>query len=307
MPRPIRWLQPHTRWFVTSRALEARFLLVPSVALNQRVGFCFGRALKRFPGVRAHALYVASNHVHFLVTDQDGSLSGFCGYFLGKLAKEVNDLRDRRGPVFHRRFSAEPILDDDAVAERIAYLVCNPIDDRLLEDWREWPGVLLWTKSHEPETFSFRRLNETAYEIAKANAERVGKKVKQEDYFEEETLTISPVDDGDGSVLDPKAAVRTVERRAQALREQHRGKPYLGVKKILRQDANDAPKRSDQSPRPLCHTTRLALWQEFRELWRSLVTTYREISARFRQGVLRVRFPAFTFPPWRPLIVPLQT
>ncbi|MFN7955364.1 MAG: hypothetical protein U0610_26810, partial [bacterium] len=203
MPRPIRWLQPRTRWFVTSRALEARFLLVPSVALNQRVGFWLGRALKRFPGIRAHGLYVASNHVHAVVTDRDGSLSAFCGYFFGKLAKDVNALRERRGPVFHRRFSAEPILDDEAVAERIAYLVCNPIEDRLCEDWREWPGVLLWSQSRKPETFSFRRLNETAYEIARAHAERDGKKVKQEDFFEEEIVTISPVDDGDGGVLDP--------------------------------------------------------------------------------------------------------
>ncbi|MFN7956067.1 MAG: hypothetical protein U0610_30425 [bacterium] len=307
MPRPIRWLQPRTRWFVTSRTLDAKFAFVPNVAVNQCVGFWFGRALKRFPGVHAHAIYVASNHLHACVTDRDGSLSAFVGYFLGQLAKDVNALRERRGPIFHRRFSAEPILDDDAVAERIAYLVCNPIDDRLLEDWREWPGILLWTQSDQPETYRFRRLNETAYDLAKAHAERQGKNIKQEDYFEEETVTISPVDDGDGGVLDPNAIVRAVERRAQALREQHRGKPYLGVKKILRQDANDAPKRSDHSPRPLCHTTRLALWQEFRERWRSLVATYREISERFRQGALRARFPAFTFPPWRPLIVPLQT
>ncbi len=305
MPRPVRWLRPHTRWFVTSRALEARFLLVPSDALNQRVGFWLGRALKRFPGIRAHALYVASNHVHACVTDRDGSLSAFFGYFLGQLAKDVNALRERGGPVFHRRFSAEPILDDEAVAERIAYLVCNPIEDRLLEDWREWPGVMLWTQSSQPETFRFRRLDTTGYAIAKRSAERNGKKVKQGEFFEEETVTISPFDDCENGVLDPKVIVRAVKHRAQALREQHRGKVYLGVRKILRQQANDAPKSSDQSPRPLCHTTRLELWQEFKELWKNLVSTYREISARFRQGELRIRFPAFTFPPWRPLIVPL--
>ncbi len=306
MGRPIRWLQPRTRWFITSRALEARCLLVPSVAINQRVGFWLGRALKRFPGIRAHALYVASNHVHACVSDLDGSLSDFVGYFLGNLARDVNALRERSGPLFHRRFSAEPILDDEAVAERIAYLVNNPTEDRLVDDWRDWPGVLLWTKTHQPETRRFRRLNESAYVTAKAHAEHVGKKVKQEDFFEEEVVTITPVDDGEGHLLDPKQIRCAVERRAQALRDQHRGKPCLGVARILRQDARDAPKHSDRSPRPLCHTTRRTLWDEFRERWRSLVSTYREISARFRQGELRIRFPAFTFPPWRPLVVPLQ-
>ena len=87
MPRPIRWLQPHTRWFVTTRTLEARLLLVPSPELNERIGFWFGRALKRFPGIEAHALYVASNHLHVVVTDRDGSLSAFFGYFLGFVAR----------------------------------------------------------------------------------------------------------------------------------------------------------------------------------------------------------------------------
>lgn len=306
MPRPIRWLRPRTRWFVTSRALEARFLLVPSDALNQRVGFWFGRALRRFPGIHAHAIYVASNHIHSVVTDLDGSLSAFFGYFFGQLAKDVNTLRDRRGPVFHRRFSAEPILDDDAVCERIAYLVCNPIIDRLTHHWREWPGVLLWTKLDQPEVYRFRRPNEPDHGVASSRAARDPKNPKKADRFDEEIVAISPVDDADGRLLDPHAIAHAVEQRVRTAREQLRGKPALGAKGILRQAFNDAPKQPDDSPRPLCHTTRLALWHEFRDLWRTIVSAYREISARFRQGEIRARFPAFTFPPWRPLIIPLQ-
>ncbi len=280
---------------------------MPSDPLNQRVGFWFGRALRRFPGIHAHAIYVASNHIHAVVTDLDGSLSAFFGYFFGQLAKDVNAFRDRRGPVFHRRFSAEPILDDDAVCERIAYLVCNPMIDRLTHDWREWPGVLLWTKLDQPEIYRFRRPSEPDQRVASSRATRAGKHAKEEeDCFDEEIVAISPVDDADGRVLDPQRIAHAVHRRAQALREQHRGKPALGVKRILRQAFNDAPKQSDDSPRPLCHTSRLALWQEFRDLWRTIRTVYREVSARFRKGELRARFPAFTFPPWRPLVGPSQ-
>lgn len=306
MPRPIRWLQPHTRWFVTTRTLEARLLLVPSPELNERIGFWFGRALKRFPGIEAHALYVASNHLHVVVTDRDGSLSAFFGYFLGFVARDVNALRNRRGPVFHRRFSAEPILDADALAERIAYLVCNPLEDRLVADWREWPGVLMWPQSDQPQRYTFQRLDQTSFARARSRAKRGGTHIDRKSFVAKESVTIFPLPDEGSGIPDANWIRTAVARRAQALRERDSGKRCLGAARIVRQHANALPERSDHSRRPLCHTTRRTLWLEFRALWRTLVSAYREISARFRGGELRARFPAFTFPPWRPLIVPMQ-
>jgi hypothetical protein len=302
--RPLRWLTPRTRWFVTTRCLESRFFLKPTPALNQRFGFWLAKALARYPAIRLHAVYAASNHLHAVLTDTDGSLSAFCGYFLGMLARDVNLLHDRLGPVFHRRFSAEPILDDDAVAERIAYLVCNPVEDRLAAGWRHWPGTLLWSQSGAPQTHVFRRLDAVALRTAKAQSKHTGVPVREQDFVDRETLTIHPVDDDRGHCLDPDRIRTAVERRERSLAETLRGKPVLGPVKALRQDVNASPRHSDRSPRPLCHTSRREIWDEFRVAWRRLVSAYRETAARFRDGDLRVRFPAFTFPPWRPLVMP---
>ena len=48
-------------------------------------------------------------------------------YFESNLAKAVNQIRNRTGTVFHRRYSAEQILDDNALVDRVLYIVMNPV------------------------------------------------------------------------------------------------------------------------------------------------------------------------------------
>lgn len=217
MGRPLRWLRPRQRWFVTSRCLEARFLLRPDVAMKQRFGFWLAKATQRFPGIRVHAAIQLSNHTHLCVTDDDGSLAAFCGYFFGMLARDVNELRDRSGPAFHRRYSAEPLLDREATLQKIAYLVCNPVEAGLVRDWREWPGVLVFTQTRDHETHSYRRLDAIAYRAAKARAGRERKTVKQSDFWMEGVLILHPFDEGDADILDPAAICDAVDGRQRAL------------------------------------------------------------------------------------------
>lgn len=301
--RPVRWLTPGTRWFITTRCLESRFFLKPTTALNQRVGFWLATALDRFPGIRLHAVYAASNHLHLIVTDLDGSLSTFGGFFLGRLAKDVNQLLDRLGPVFHRRFSAEPILDDDALVERIAYLVCNPIADRLTHTWRRWPGVLYWYEDGSAESHSFQRLDAHAYTAARS-AVHSPSSVRQRDFFRTATLRLSKPTGRDGRIVAPGRVRGAVDARAAALTRQLRGQPVLGHTGVLARSPHDRPTRSERSPRPLCHASRLDVREAFRCAWRALVTAYRSAAARLRAGDTGANFPAFTFPPWRPLVSP---
>lgn len=297
--RPLRWLTPGTRWFITTRCLESRFLLRPTDALNQRVGFWMATALERYPGIRLHALYVASNHLHAVVTDIDGSLSGFCGFFLGSLAKDVNHLLDRLGPVFHRRFSAEPILDDDAVVERIAYLVCNPVADRLTRSWRRWPGILLWCADGTSNAHSFQRLDVRAYDAARRKAG-----VSRKDFFRTSTLRIVNPLDGDEQIISADRIRSAVVARSASLTRALRGQPVLGPDGVADRRTNDTPTRSKRSPRPLCHGSHFVARNAFRRTWRELVAAYRLAAARLRAGEVDARFPPFTFPPWRPLVGP---
>ncbi len=256
-------------------------------------------ALERFPAIRLHALYVASNHLHAVVTDADGSLSGFCGFFLGSLAKDVNHMLDRLGPVFHRRFSAEPILDDDALVERIAYLVCNPVADRLTRSWRRWPGVLLWCADGSSNTHSFRRLDGRAYDAARLKVD-----VSPKDFSRTAILRISAPTDGHERILDPERIRSAVTARSATLTRALRGQSVLGRDGVSTRRPNDTPTRSKRTPRPLCHGSHFVARDAFRRTWRALVAAYRLAAARLRAGEIDARFPPFTFPPWRPLVGP---
>jgi len=51
--------------------------------------------------------------------------------YFWQLAKDINRIRHRRCYVFERRFSAEPVLDDIALQDRLLYLVLTPL-------WPPW-------------------------------------------------------------------------------------------------------------------------------------------------------------------------
>src|SRR5262249_5848895 len=138
MGRPLRMLKPDTAWFVTTRCDGARFLLRPDSQMNCLFGLWLGRATARFTRIELHGVVMMSNHLHILLVDRASQLSSFMEYFLGHLARAVNEHRGRSGAVFDRRFSAEPILDEDARSARLIYLVANPVDAVLVPSHEQW-------------------------------------------------------------------------------------------------------------------------------------------------------------------------
>ncbi len=84
-----------------------------------------------------------SNHFHLVLkADDNGSISDFVGLFQSRLARQVNKRIDRTGPVWQRRFSAIPIVDEGALEERIAYTILNPVRANLVQNVDKWPGLV---------------------------------------------------------------------------------------------------------------------------------------------------------------------
>ena len=191
--RPIRRNIPGTLWFITSRAFQSRFLLLPRKQANEIIGFYFAQALRLFPSIRAYCLVSMSNHVHAAIEDGAGQLSRFAEHFFGNVARELNLLRDRRGKLFHRRFSAEEILDDDALAGRIRYTLLNPTADRLVDEYQDWPGLIAGPLFNTKMTF--RRFNRRAFDLALRSAEP-GCEPNRDDFYETEVLDLSPLPAG---------------------------------------------------------------------------------------------------------------
>jgi hypothetical protein len=74
------------------------------------------------------AVVVMSNHLHLVVRAPGKNLAAFMGYFLARVAQTLNLLLGRVGPVFPRRYDAQPILDEEGCTRR---RVVRSLHDRL--------------------------------------------------------------------------------------------------------------------------------------------------------------------------------
>jgi hypothetical protein len=70
------------------------------------------------PPVEVFAVVVMSNHLHLVVRAPGKNLAAFMGYFLARVAQTLNLLLGRVGPVFPRRYDAQPILDEEGCTRR---------------------------------------------------------------------------------------------------------------------------------------------------------------------------------------------
>jgi REP element-mobilizing transposase RayT len=300
-------LEPQTTWFVTTRCVDARFLLRPDPGLNAAVGMCLAKACRRHPGIVLLGVVVMSNHLHLLVVDEKSELSSFMELFLGTLAKAVNNLRKRRGHVFERRFSAEPVLDPWALVDRWMYLVQNPVQAGLVARHDQWPGLLLVATGREPRRQVFRRFLADKYEAARMVTPVGADPPSPMEFYEEEVVQIAPLPDEVMRVAAPPGGRTLLEeiRRWEGFIAQQRrdqGLGFLGVERVLAQDPLGEPARPKRSPRPLCHTAMLVLYNEYRDMIRALRRAYAEMSAAYRRGAFDVEFPRYTFRPCVPLL-----
>ena len=284
--RPLRHLPPNTLWFVTSRCLQAQYLLRPDEEMTNRFGYWLGRALKRYPGIELFAAIQMSNHFHFVLKDTSSELASFMRYFEGNLAKATNQLRKRTGPVFHRRYSAEPILDEAAFDDRILYTVMNPVRAGLVRTHERWPGVVLWAKG-EPGNHVFKWFDQTKYD--RHRKQQIIR--PKEAYLRKTKIKVA-------SVTSEKALRNAIKEDEERIRESRKGFGVLGIRKVLKQEPYSAPDSPKKSPRPKCHTTCELLRQAFREQMKSLRDAYAEVSADFRRGNFNSAFPMHTFRPF---------
>jgi REP element-mobilizing transposase RayT len=306
MGRPLRRHAPNTYYLVTTRCHQARFLLRPEPAIHEAVLEWLTRTQRAYPGVHLFGLCVMSNHLHLLVRDTQGELAAWASYLLGNLARSVNAIRERCGVVFERRYSAEPVLDDAALLDRLAYLVTNPVNAGLCDQSRHWPGLVLWTRTGEPDLHEVSWVGRKAYRSARYRARQRGQAPPDPDAFRVRgTLAIHPLPTEIGSSSEGRCEIaEAIAAREHELAADRRrsGRPAMTRREVLAQDWQAAPRRPKRSPRPPCHTTERSLRKAFIEGFREFVGAFREASAQWRLGIRNVTFPPWSYPPGGSLV-----
>lgn len=136
--RPIH---PGTTYFITRRTERRHCLLRPDSRINAFIRYAIIVAARRH-GILLHALCTMSTHVHYVVTDPRGVLPRFLEMFHRLVALGVKSIRNWDGAVWDRsQTSAVALHTREAIVEKIAYTLANPVSAGLVWSAHEWPGA----------------------------------------------------------------------------------------------------------------------------------------------------------------------
>jgi len=288
LARPIRMYEAELPYFLTVRCLHGRLFLRPSERTNEIVGGVLARSA-RLAGIEVFAFVFASNHVHLLVRGSPSKISPFMQHLLTNISKKIGALVGWRGAFWERRYSAEPVLDDEALLGRIRYILSHGVKEGLVATPEEWPGLscLSMMLDGEPRRFRWFQWSDRWRE------RRLGKPCGR---FDEKCSRIEQL------VLAqiPHPAFQEASSRRQILESVLRGireygaalhKRFRGRAWVLAQRPQHRPERPARTPRPPCHTSSTRVLGEFREKARAFTTVFLNASQRWRAGDFSAPFP----------------
>ena len=205
-----------------------------SSALSRAQAHC---AKSGLPAVEVFAVVVMSNHLHLVLRAPGKNLAAFMSYFLARVAQTLNLLLGRVGPVFPRRYDAQPILDEKAAAGRVKYVLENPKKAGLVRCFTEWPGFVAVAGMHDGEELETKHFDRTGWQLAKRPKERAR-------YWKKSRLKLSRLPGMES--LASRAYLATLKSWCDSPPAER----CLGIDGVLDADVNQRPKKPKRSRRP---------------------------------------------------------
>jgi REP element-mobilizing transposase RayT len=296
MAYPIRHFDPQTTYFLTARAMQSRFLMAPTEKTNELIGGILARAVRQC-GVELFAYVFTSNHFHAMVRAPSAvMMSKFMQQLKSNIAVKVGRLVGWRGSFFERRYSAEPIVDDEAQVERLGYILSHGVKEGLVSEVRHWPGLscahaLLrggatlvqrwrnWTRRWKLETEQDIKIDRFAEECPE----------------ETETLTLTPLPAWQRLTAEERSAL--VSEMIARIDAAAPNKTPQTAAAIVAQDPLGSPRYTKHSARPKAHATTLELWLVAVRRYRAIVVAFREAAHLWLAGDFDAEFPKHCFRP----------
>lgn len=135
-----RAIHPGKTYLITRRIERRHFLLRPDPIINAFIRYVLIVAAEKH-NIMVHAFCAMSTHVHYVVTDRDGNLPRFFAMFHRLVAIGVQSIRKWDGAVWNRsQTSVVELCTRQAIVEKIAYTLTNPVQAGLVRRARDWPG-----------------------------------------------------------------------------------------------------------------------------------------------------------------------
>lgn len=136
-----RQILPGTTYLITRRALRRHMLFRPDPEITQFIVYSLAVLATRYR-IQVHALCAMSTHLHLVVTDVEGQLPRFLQCFHRLVALGTKVIRKWEGAVFDDRPTSRVCLTTpEAIVEKIAYTLANPVAAGIVRRADEWPGA----------------------------------------------------------------------------------------------------------------------------------------------------------------------
>ncbi len=140
--------------------MHRQFTLKSSAVVDQIILYVITVMAKRH-GIKLHALTVMYNHIHDVVTDPDAKIIDFYRDSHSNIAKAINCHFGREGSLWNtNKPNRLDCVTRDAVLDKIAYAMANPVAAFLVQKGYQWPGIrMAWPakpKTIKRPNFYFR-------------------------------------------------------------------------------------------------------------------------------------------------------
>jgi hypothetical protein len=227
-------------------------------------------------------------------------------YLLSNTSKKIGALMNWRGSFWERRYSAEPVLDEGGLLDRLRYILSHGVKEGLVRRCEEWPGLscLPDLEGKAPRQFSWFDWSDRW----KARSGRAVPDRFDARFARKETLELCPL-----PLLRfsrRSAWRRFLKRVLEAIQRQgRRDHPrVLGPAGVLAQDPQFRPDRPKRTRRPWCHAASASLRARFKNESLAFRADFSKASAVWRSGDLSAVFPEYAFRPFlRPGVLAVRS
>jgi hypothetical protein len=286
---------------ITMRALHGRPLLKPTKQATAAILGVLGRSLHLHPEIKIVGFWFLSNHYTMLLrTSSQTALSRFENHLNGNIAKEIGRQIGWTEKYWGRRYQSIYVgMSDETQEGRFRYLLAQGTKEGLVarpEDWLGACSLLAHTQGKKLRGVWYDRTKE--YEANRRRREDSKEPRKQFPTTYE--IPIAPLPCWDELTPEERRKrSREIVREIEATtRRKRRGKPAVGMKKIMRANPHRRPKTVASSPAPLSHGNRHER-DSYRDFYVMRAREYRAAAVRLRGGDVSAwnAFPPGSFPP----------
>ncbi len=220
-----RIVEPGLTVMVTRRVVCRFYLLRPDHEMAEAFLYCLGVAAQK-NGIILHAACVLSTHVHIVFTDPRGVYPDFFHDLFRLLANFTKVHRGWGHEVFNAAGpSAVLCRTADAVIDKCAYSIANPVECRAVRYARDWPGFC--TRVEDIGTRKFVAARPKKYFDAEGD---MPERVEVRFELPEKLVELYGVEEAREKIAEE---LRAKEKKAQD-EARARGEKFLGAERVLK-------------------------------------------------------------------------